>query len=94
MPEDPLPAIPSDLSETESDPRVIEASFERQHQALKQKDKNQRKRDQKKRQRLRQQASSFTVVSPPENLQEIEERMLRSSWVSAMPSSQPAQDDV
>ena len=93
MPEDPLSAIPSDLSETESDPRVIEASFERQHQALKQKDKNQRKRDQKKRQRLRQQASSFTVVSPPENLQ-IQERILQSSWVSATPSSQPAQDDI
>ena len=55
MPEDTLPPIPEDLSLTETDPDVIEGSFERQYQAQKQKDKNRRKRDQKKRQREREQ---------------------------------------
>jgi hypothetical protein len=53
VPEDTLPPIPSDLSESETDPRIVEQSFERQFQARKQKDKNRRKRDQKKRKLLR-----------------------------------------
>ena len=49
MPEDTLPDIPSDLSESETDPVAIVRSFEKQYQDSKKKDKNRRKRDQKKR---------------------------------------------
>ena len=48
-----MPPIPSDLLLTETDVRVIEASFERQFKAKQQQEKNARKRDQKKRQARR-----------------------------------------
>ena len=48
-----MPPIPSDLLLTETDERVIEASFERQFKAKQQQEKNARKRDQKKRQARR-----------------------------------------
>ena len=48
-----MPPIPSDLLMTETNERVIEASFERQFKAKQQQEKNVRKRDQKKRQARR-----------------------------------------
>ncbi len=81
MPRDTLPDIPSDLSETETDLKVIESSFSRQLQAQQRLAKTHRKRDQKKRQRQREQLRQSSlqqhlpqeverprtvVVSPPQ----------------------------
>ena len=63
VPEDTLPPIPSDLAETENDPSIIEASFERQRRALQKTAKNLRKTDKRKRQRM------------PETLQEEAEEL-------------------
>ena len=82
MPENTLPPIPSNLSWTETDPSIIEASFERQRRALQKTAKNLRKTLQRKRQRVRetlqeeaeelelqqQQHPHTVVVAPPTGL--------------------------
>ena len=79
MPEDTLPPIPNDLSETETDPSIIEASFEKQRLALQKTAKNLRKTLQRKRQRVREtlqeeaeelelQQPQIVVVAPPTGL--------------------------
>ena len=82
MPEDTLPPIPNDLSETETDPSIIEASFDKQRLALQKTAKNLRKTLQRKRQRVcetlqeeaeelelqLQQQPQTVVVAPPTGL--------------------------
>ena len=75
MPEDTLPPIPNDLSETETGPSIIEASFEKQRRALQKTAKNLRKTEQRKRQRERdrlqheeEEQQQTVVVAPPTGL--------------------------